>query len=363
MHIPFFNLQREQQAIKTELYQAASAVIDSGHYILGSQLQNFEQQFASYLGVKHCFGVGNGLDALVLLLRALDIKSGDEVIVPAHTFIATWLAVSQVGAKIVPVEPDDSYNIDAESIKRHITDRTKAIIPVHLYGRPADMTAINDLAKQHNLRVIEDAAQAQGSRFKDQACGNLADAAAFSFYPAKNLGACGDAGAITTNNDDIAGKIRALRNYGSVKKYHHHTQGINSRLDEMQAALLQVKLKYLDNNNHKKQNVAEYYLNNIDNNKVVLPPKNDAHYYSTWHQFVLQVEDRNTFIEYLNKHGIDTLIHYPVPAHHSGAYQQLFADRYFPITEKLSRTVVSIPIYATLTEQETEHIINTINQF
>jgi len=363
MKIPFFNLQRENTPLIEELKEAVSNVMISGHYILGKELNQFENNFAQYVGTKYCIGVGNGLDALVLSLRALNIEKGDEVIVPAHTFIATWLAVSQVDATIIPVEPDEFYNISDDDIESKITEKSKAIIPVHLYGRPANMQKINTIAKRHSLYVIEDAAQAQGSSIETNKCGNLGDIAAFSFYPAKNLGAFGDAGAITTNSSELFDKILSLRNYGSRKKYDHRFKGVNTRLDEIQAVILNIKLKYLDKSNEVKNCIAKRYLKEIKNHNIILPmnPKNET--FIAWHQFVVKVINRNSFINYMEKRGIDTLIHYPIPPHESGAYNEDFKNKNFPITSNLCQSIVSIPIYAALTKQEIDYIIKTINNY
>ena len=363
MNIPFFSLKRENALIIDEFITATTAVIRSGHYILGSELLQFEENFAQYTGTKYCIGVGNGLDALVLILRALDIKEGDEVLVPSFTFIATWLAVSQVGASIVPVAADDSYNISVEDLERHITDKTKAIIPVHLFGRPANMKSINEIAKKHALYVIEDAAQAQGSSINQIKCGNLGDIAAFSFYPVKNLGAFGDAGAITTNNKTLAAKIYKLRNYGSSEKYDHQLKGVNSRLDEIQAAVLNVNLKYLDANNSSKNKIAQRYLSAINNSKITLPKAAEAGSHIGWHQFVIRVKNRDVFMQYMQKNGIDTMIHYPIAPHQSGAYALDFNPHDYTNTELLCQTVVSIPIYPSLSDKEINHIINSINNY
>ena len=361
--IPFFNLKRENALISNDLEQAVLAVIQSGNYIMGPQLTLFESQFAKYTGTKYCIGVGNGLDALILILRAVGIQKGDEVLVPAHTFIATWFAVSQVGATIVPIEPDRTYNLDVDNLSQYITNKTKAIIPVHLYGRPANMFKINLFAKKHSLYVIEDAAQAQGSSLESNMCGNLSNAAAFSFYPIKNLGALGDAGAITTNNKHLAQKLFSLRNYGSIKKYNHQNIGVNSRLDEIQASVLSIKLSSLDANNKAKETIAKKYLTLIKNAKVILPPEKETDAFIAWHQFVLKVVNRDDFIKHMNRLGIGTMIHYPVPPHESGAYSSQFKPSRFPITSQLCKSIVSIPLYASLTDVEVEYIIDSINKY
>jgi len=363
MKIPFYDLKRENLKHKVKLKKSILSVVDSGHYILGNALKKFEMDFAKYTGSNYCFGVGNGLDALVLILKALQIQKNDEVIVPAHTFIATWLAVSNVGAKIVPVEPDETFNMSGKFLENYITSKTKAIIPVHLYGRPADMLLINAIAKKHDLFVIEDAAQAQGSSYHNLKCGNLADVAAFSFYPTKNLGAFGDAGAVTTNNKKIAEKISKLRNYGSTQKYVHEIQGVNSRMDEVQAAVLSTKLKYLDQTNIIKSKIADRYLSEISNPNIELPKPKAAESYIAWHQFVLKVKNRNNFNGYMIENGIGTMIHYPIPPHKSDAYFSEFKNQSFPITSKFCKEVISIPIYSSLNENEVDFIIKTINNY
>ena len=363
MKINFYDLKREHQQINTELKKVVAEAIDSNHYILGEKLTTFEINFAQYLGVKHCIGVGNGLDALSLSLLALNIQKGDEVIVPAHTFIATWLAVSHVGAVPIPVEPDDSYNISVEKITQKITSKTKAVIPVHLYGRPVEMDQLNQLAKKHGLFVIEDAAQAHGSTFQGKKCGALGDLAAFSFYPTKSLGALGDGGAITTDSDELARKIRKLRNYGSTKKYVHEVAGVNSRLDEIQAAVLDLKLKRLDQDISNKQKLATKYFSKIDNPEVKLPLSQSADTQISWHQFVIRVNNREHFMGYMNKHGIQTHIHYPSAPHTSDVYNTQHNSVDYPLTQKLCETVVSLPLYATLTEKEINHIIEKVNLY
>jgi len=363
MKIPFFNLSKENLSIKNELCSSVLSVIESGSYILGNELLKFEKKYAEYIGTKYCIGVGNGLDALILILRSLDIKQDDEVIVPAHTFIATWLAVSQVGARIIPVEPDDSFNIEIAKIEKKITSKTKAIIPVHLYGRPVDMSALREIANRHSIYVIEDSAQAHGASINKVKCGNLGDAAAFSFYPVKNLGSFGDAGAITTNNKNIAQKILSLRNYGSTKKYVHQTLGVNSRLDEIQSAVLSVKLSQLDKCNNLKEKIANKYLTKISNDNIILPPPQRKNTFVAWHQFVLKVNKRSKFIKYMNEKGIETMIHYPTPPHESPAYKEKVNKFSLPLTSEICESIVSLPIYSTLSNEEVNYIINSINQY
>jgi dTDP-4-amino-4,6-dideoxygalactose transaminase len=362
--VPFLELGETYQELKNELTSVFQKVMDSGWYILGEEVSKFEEEFAAYCGVTHCIGVGNGLDALHLILKAYDIGEGDEVIVPSNTFIATWLAVSYVGAKIIPVEPDErTFNIDPHEIEKAITPQTKAIIPVHLYGQPTKMDEINAIAKKYDLHVIEDAAQAHGALYKGKKTGSLGHAAGFSFYPGKNLGAFGDAGAITTNDDILAEKIRMLRNYGSKVKYTHQLKGYNSRLDELQAAFLRVKLRYLDKWNERRVLIANAYLNSISNKNILLP-KLDENINHAWHLFVVRTSDRNSLQSYLKSHHIDTLIHYPIPPH----LQQAYAERNwkkgsFPISEDIHNEVLSLPIGPHMNEPSVQKIINVVNGY
>lgn len=343
--IKIVDFKTEIKDILGEIREAVDRVLKSGWFILGEELKQFEKEFADYLGVKYCVGVGNGLDALHLILRALNIGQGDEVIVPANTYIATLLAISYASAKPVLVEAEErTYNINPELIQNAITKRTKAIMPVHLYGLSSDMDPINEIAKDYGLSVIEDAAQAHGAEYKGEKCGSLGTAAGFSFYPTKNLGAYGDGGAVVTNDEEIADKVRLLRNYGSRKKYYNEIRGFNSRLDEIQAAILRVKLRHLDEWNAKRRNNAKCYLENINNDKIILPfePKGYKHIY---HQFVIRCRERDNLQKYLKESGIVTLIHYPVPPHMSQAYadMQLPIDAY-PIAKQLADSVLSLPI-------------------
>lgn len=361
MHIPFLDLQAPYRKLKAELDDAYRRVMESGWYILGQEVSAFEEEFAAYCGVKHCIGVGNGLEALHLVLRAWDIGPGDEVIVPANTYIATWLAVTYAGAIPVPVEPDErTYNIDPTKIEAAITSRTKAIIPVHLYGQTADMEPINELARRYSLKVLEDAAQAQGALYKGRKAGSLGDAAGFSFYPGKNLGAFGDAGAVTTNNDELADKVRMLRNYGSRIKYHNDVAGFNSRLDELQAALLRVKLKYLDIWNERRRKIAARYLDGLKNSRLVLPfIPNWAQ--PIWHLFVVRTSNRTELQDKLATAGIGTLVHYPIPPHLSGAYKKAgWIKGDFPLTERLADEVLSLPMGPHLSEEQVNYIIETM---
>jgi dTDP-4-amino-4,6-dideoxygalactose transaminase len=346
MSVPFLDLEAAYQELKPELDAAYQRVMESGWYILDQEVEAFEEEFARYCGAKYCVGVGNGLDALHLILRGYGIGSGDEVIVPAHTFIATWLAVSYASATPVPVEPHKhTYNINPEQIEGAITSRTRAIIPVHLYGQPADMDPILDIARRHNLKVIEDAAQAHGARYKDRTVGSLGDAAGFSFYPVKNIGALGDAGAVVTGDKELANKIRVLRNYGSSDKYVHDIKGFNSRLDALQAAFLRVKLKHLDEWNNRRQNVAKLYLKTINEIPEFILPFVPPWAEPVWHLFVVRHFLRDELNDYLSKEKIDTLIHYPVPPHLSKAYAEHgWKPGDYPIAENLANQILSLPI-------------------
>ncbi|PYY02221.1 MAG: erythromycin biosynthesis sensory transduction protein eryC1 [Acidobacteria bacterium] len=360
MKVPFLDFSGPYAELKPELDDAYCRVMQSGWYILGREVEAFEQEFASYCGVKHCVGVGNGLDALHLVLRAMEIGSGDEVIVPSNTYIATWLAVSYAGAIPVPVEPDPSTcNIDPARIEEAITNRTKAIVPVHLYGQPADMDPILELASKYSLKIIEDNAQAQGAKYKGRRTGGLGDAAGNSFYPGKNLGAFGDAGAITTNDDDIADRVRTLRNYGSRTKYSNDYKGFNSRLDEFQAAFLRVKLRKLDEWNNRRQAVAFRYIKEFQSiPELVLPHIRDWAD-PVWHLFVVRHLARKELQRQLTTAGIGTLIHYPIPPHQSHAYaDDATTPKSLPIAEFLSSSVLSLPMGPHLTDSQMEAVIS-----
>ncbi len=362
MNVPFLDLRLVNSELRCELDKAYHRVMDSGWYVLGSEVGAFETEFSEFCGVKYCVGVGNGLDALALILKAYDIGPGDEVIVPSNTFIATWLAVGMVGATPVPVEPSHlTYNIDSSLIEQSITNRTKAIIPVHLYGQPCDMDEISRIGKVYNVKVIEDAAQAHGAIYKGICTGALGDAAAFSFYPGKNLGAFGDGGAITTNDKELFEKIRLLRNYGSQKKYLHELQGVNTRLDEIQAAMLRVKLRFLERDNEARQKIAMQYLDGINNVEVTLPTVT-ADTMAVWHLFVIQSEKRDELAAFLLEKGIQTLVHYPIPPHKQGAYNDMNHLSY-PVSESLASKVLSIPISPVLKKEEYAYVLNNINEF
>jgi dTDP-4-amino-4,6-dideoxygalactose transaminase len=339
-------------------------VTASGWYILGPEVEQFEQAFAHYCGAKHCVGVGNGLDAIELSLLACGVQPGDEVIVPSNTFIATWLAVSRAGARPVPVEPiAATCNIDPARIEQAITARTRAIVPVHLYGQPADMDPIMEIARRRNLVVIEDAAQAHGARYRGRRAGALGHAAAFSFYPAKNLGALGDGGAITTNDAQVAGKLRRLRNYGSETKYVHEMKGVNSRLDAIQAAILGVKLPHLDAWNERRRAIARRFLTELAETDLVLPtvPRWAE---PVWHLFVVRSPSRDRLHSHLKALGIETLVHYPVPPHLQGAYAELGrAAGAYPIAETLHQSVLSLPIGPHLSESEVSALIKAVRAY
>ncbi|MEJ5349139.1 MAG: DegT/DnrJ/EryC1/StrS family aminotransferase [Desulfosoma sp.] len=360
MKVPFLDLRALYLELEDDLDAAYRRVMTSGRYILGEEVAAFESAFARYCSVKHCVGTGNGLDALHLILRALDIGPGDEVIVPAHTFIATWLAVSLAGATPVPVDPQEStYNIDPEKVEAAVTSRTRAIIAVHLYGQPADMDPIVEIARRYRLHVIEDAAQAHGARYKGKRTGGLGDAAAFSFYPGKNLGAFGDGGAITTNDDELAERLRSLRNYGSPIKYLHEIRGWNSRLDELQAAFLRVKLERLDVWNERRRQLASRYLMGLHQFCEIVPPWVPDWAEPVWHLFVIRVDNRDHVQRALTEQGIETLIHYPVPPHKQRAYGEMH-ERSYPVTERLHAQVLSLPMGPTMTEADVDRVLEVL---
>jgi dTDP-4-amino-4,6-dideoxygalactose transaminase len=344
--IPFLDLKATYAELKSQLDVAYERVMNSGWYIQGSELDAFEREFGSYCDAAHCVGVGNGLEALHLILRAYGIAEGDEVIVPSNTYIATWLAVTYAGATPVPVEPDArTYNLDPEKIESAITSRTRAIMAVHLYGQPADMDAIREVADRHGLKVIEDAAQAHGAKYKGRQAGSLGDAAGFSFYPGKNLGAFGDAGAVTTNDAELAERIRMLRNYGSKVKYHNEIKGFNSRLDELQAAFLREKLKMLDQWNERRLKVAAYYNAHLAGIAGMSMPYVPEWADPVWHLYVVRHAARDKLSEHLANAGVQTLIHYPIPPHLQHAYAELgFHAGDFPVAEAIHREVLSLPI-------------------
>jgi dTDP-4-amino-4,6-dideoxygalactose transaminase len=363
LKVPFLDFIGPYEELKAELDEAYFRFMRSAWYILGKEVEAFEQEFAAYCGSKHCIGVANGLEALHLILRAYGIGKGDEVIVPSNTYIATWLAVSYADATPVPVEPDPlSYNLDPARIRAALTPRTKAIMPVHLYGQPADMDPILDIAREHGLKVIEDNAQAQGARYKGRRTGALGDAAGNSFYPGKNLGAFGDAGAITTDDPQLADKVRTLRNYGSKKKYYNDFKGYNSRLDELQAALLRVKLAKLDEWNARRAVIAKDYSQRWASLPGLTLPHVPAWAEPVWHLYVVRHAQRDALQQDLTEQGIGTLIHYPVPPHLSGAYVDAgFAPGTFPHAESIATTVLSLPMGPHLRPPEAATVIGAVS--
>lgn len=362
MKVPFLDLKGPHHELKSDIEAAFKRVLNSGWYILGREVDTFEEEFAKYCDVSHCIGVGNGLDAIHLLLSAYDFGHGDEVIVPSNTFIATWLAVTRCGATPIPVEPSpNSFNIDPLAIESAITPRTVAIIPVHLYGQPADMDAINLIAEKHGLVVIEDAAQAQGALYHSRSVCSLGHAAATSFYPGKNLGALGDGGAVLTNDKAVADKVRQLRNYGSKVKYQHDLLGYNSRLDELQAAILAVKLPRLNEWNSRRVKIANYYTENLKNSEIQVPyvPSWAA---PVWHLYVIRTESRDELQRFLKENGVETMIHYPVPPHKQQCYSS-YNDQYFPVAEQLSQQVLSLPISPSMQLSDADVVIETIRRY
>lgn len=362
MKIDFLSLKRVNEPHEAAIRAAMERVIASGWYILGEETAAFEREFADYCGVAHCIGVANGLDALHLILRAYEIGAGDEVIVPSNTFIATWLAVTRAGARVVPVEPDErTCNIDPERIEAAITPRTRAVIPVHLYGQPADMAPINQIARKHGLRVIEDAAQAHGARYQGRRVGALGDAAGFSFYPGKNLGALGDGGAITTDDDALADTLRKLRNYGSSVKYRHEIAGVNSRLDELQSAVLRIKLPHLDAENARRSAAASTYRDALAGLPLQLPRTHEQAE-PVWHLFVIRTLDRDALQAHLHAQGVGTAIHYPAACHRQPAYSR---ERWpeLPIAERIQSDVLSLPMAPYLSTADIRAVIDGIRTF
>lgn len=363
MRVPFLDLNKQNQLIRKELDSAYKRVMDSGWFVTGNELEAFEQEFAAYSNVKYCIGVGNGLDALLLLLKAYQIGQNDEVIVPSNTFIATWLAVSQTEAKPIPVEPDiKTHNIDPASIESAITPRTRAIMPVHLYGQPADMDSINALAGKYGLIVIEDAAQSQGALYKGRSAGSIGHAAGTSFYPGKNLGAYGDGGAVLTNDASVAEKVMQLRSYGSKVKYQHDIAGFNSRLDEMQAAFLRAKLRVLEQWNKRRKEVAALYTELLGDIEEITLPLIKKGCESVWHLYVIRSKKRDALKEHLASHGIDTVIHYPIPPHKQECYREQYTES-LPIAEQLAGEVLSLPMSPMLSDQEVDFVASSIREF
>lgn len=362
MKVDFANFIKMHSEIQEEIETKIMEVVKSNYFISGPNVKQFEKDFANYIGTEYCIGVGNGLDGLTLSLRAMGVEKDDEVIIPSHTFIATALAVSNIGAIPVFVEPNENdYTIDSNKIEEKITDKTKAIIAVHLYGQCADMDPIMEIARKHNLLVLEDAAQAHGAKYKGRKAGSLGDIAEFSFYPGKNLGAMGDGGCITTNNKQLADKVRMLSNYGSQEKYKHELKGVNSRLDEIQASILDVKLKQLDKWNEFRRKVAEKYIAGINNPKIILPKISDYNEH-VWHLFVVRTDNRKSLQDYLLANGIQTLIHYPTAIHKQEAYKE-FSNLNLPLAEKYANEVLSLPMYYGITDEQIQYVIDILNKF
>lgn len=360
--IKFLDLEKINNRFREEIDSELKEILDSGWYLQGKKNQKFAENFAEFCGVKHCLGVANGLDALNLIIKAYGFSNGDEIIVPANTYIASILAISQNGCTPILVEPDiKTYNINPDLIEEKITERTKAIMVVHLYGQAVQMKKIWELAKKYNLKIIEDSAQAHGSVYDGIKTGALGDASGFSFYPGKNLGCMGDGGCVTTNDDELFEKIKAIANYGSDRKYHHIYKGVNSRLDEIQAAVLNVKLKYLDKDNARRREISKYYRENIKNRIIILPETYDesAH---VWHVFAVRTPERDRFQKYLEENNIQTIIHYPTPPHKQGAYQE-WNNLSYPISEEIHRTVISLPISPVMTDDEVQRVTEVINEY
>ncbi len=360
--IPFLDLKKVNNSFQEEINCEIKNVLNSSNFILGKQLSLFEKEFAEFNDAAFSVGVGSGLDALTFLLIAAGIEKGDEVIVPTHTFIATWLSITNIGAIPVGVEPNErTYNIDPKKIQAKITSKTKAIVVVNLYGQLADMAPIKEIAKSNNLYLFEDAAQSHGAKYKNKNSISFSDGIATSFYPGKNLGCMGDGGAIITNNKIFEEKIRLIRNYGSIKKYHHTFEGYNSRLDELQASILRVKLKYLKNMNQKRIDIASFYKKNLVNCDLQLPEKlEDSDH--VWHLFVIRVDKRQDFVDYLQTKGIKTLIHYPIPPHKQKCYEGKIIES-FPITEKICKKIVSLPIYPDMPLSHQEKVVFHIKKY
>lgn len=364
VNIPFLDMRPMHKEIEDEIMDVIKRVYNSNWFILGQEVELFEQEFSKYCGTKYCIGVGNGLEALHLILMGYDIGKNDEVIIPSNTFIATALAVSYTGAVPILVEPDiNTYTINPNLIEEKITNKTKAIIAVHLYGQPCDMESINEIAKRYNLKVIEDAAQAHNAKYKDKKVGALGDAAGFSFYPGKNLGALGDAGAVTTNDEVLADRVRKLRNYGSDKKYYNDYKGFNSRLDEVQAAILRIKLKYLDEWTVERRKIAVLYKQNFENTNIIMP-KDIVDTENVYHIFPIMHKNRDELKLYLEDKGIGTIIHYPIPIHMQNAYKDLgYKKGNFPISEKISAEELSLPIWLGIREETIEKIKNILEVY
>lgn len=364
MKVPFSIFDRMHSEIKNELNTVYENVMDSSWFIQGNECKNFEAEYASYFGSKYCVGVGNGLDAIYLALKALGIKAGDEVIIPSHTFIATALAVAYIGATPVFCEVyEDTYLMRPDLVENLITEKTKAIIVVHLYGQAVEMDKICELVSKYGLALIEDCAQAHGATYKGKKVGTFGDVGAFSFYPGKNLGALGDAGAAITDNAEVAGKMKALANYGSVEKYVHVYAGNNTRLDEIQAAFLRVKLPHLDKWNAERNRIAQKYLEGIKNSKIVLPITREECNH-VWHVFAVRCDERDRLQKYLSENGVATVIHYPIPMHLQGAFENLgHTEGAYPVAEMIAKTELSLPLYIGMTEEEIQYVVDVLNKF
>lgn len=360
--ISFLDLGKVNNRFREEIDSRIKTVLDKGWYLQGDENQRFNENFSRFCGTQFALGVANGLDALNLLIKASGFGPGDEIIVPANTYIATILAISENGCTPVLVEPDiHTYNIDVNRIEEKITSKTKAIMVVHLYGQSVQMEKVWEIAKKHNLKVFEDCAQAHGAYYQDKRVGNLSDGAAFSFYPGKNLGCMGDGGAVVTNDKTLYEKVKAIANYGSDYKYHHIYKGTNSRLDEMQAAVLDVKLKFLDADNSRRRAISKYYRDNIKNPAIILPEVycEESH---VWHIFAVRCDNRGRLQQYLKEKDIQTLIHYPVPPHKQDAYKE-WSDQSYPVSEEIHRTVLSLPMSPVLEDSEVEYVVDAINAF
>lgn len=360
--IKFLDLKKINNRYREEIDSRIKDILDKGWYLQGEENENFTKNFANFCGTKFALGVANGLDALNLIIKAYGFGNGDEIIVPANTYIATILAISENGCIPILVEPDiKTYNINPDSIEEKITSKTKAIMVVHLYGQAVQMEKIWKIAKKYNLKIIEDSAQAHGAIYQENRTGNLGDASGFSFYPGKNLGCMGDGGAVTTNDEELFNKIKAIANYGSDRKYHHIYKGVNSRLDEIQAAVLDIKLKHLDSDNNKRREISKYYRENIKNSKIILPDTYDEKSH-VWHIFAVRTQNRDEFQKYLTEKGIQTIIHYPTPPHKQGAYKE-WNNLSFPITEEIHNTILSLPISPVMTDSEIEKVVEVVNEY
>lgn len=360
--IKFLDLKKINNRYREEIDSCIKNILDKGWYLQGEENENFTKNFANFCGTKFALGVANGLDALNLIIKAYGFGNGDEIIVPANTYIATILAISENGCIPILVEPDfKTYNINPDSIEEKITSKTKAIMVVHLYGQAVQMEKIWKIAKKYNLKIIEDSAQAHGAIYQENRTGNLGDASGFSFYPGKNLGCIGDGGAVTTNDEELFNKIKAIANYGSDRKYHHIYKGVNSRLDEIQAAVLDIKLKHLDSDNNKRREISKYYRENIKNSKLILPETYDEKSH-VWHIFAVRTHNRDEFQKYLTEKGIQTIIHYPTPPHKQGAYKE-WNNLSFPITEEIHNTILSLPISPVMTDSEIEKVVEVVNEY